>query len=52
MSSHCPHNGALLASGQLEGRVLRCPAHGMRFDSRITTSGIGAVSEETSRSRA
>ncbi len=28
----CPHNGAALASGQLEGSVLRCPAHGLRFD--------------------
>lgn len=30
----CPHNGASLASGQLEGCVLRCPAHGLRFDVR------------------
>jgi len=30
----CPHNGASLASGQLEGCVLRCPAHGLRFDLR------------------
>ncbi|RKE39603.1 3-phenylpropionate/trans-cinnamate dioxygenase ferredoxin subunit [Paraburkholderia sp. BL23I1N1] len=28
----CPHNGASIASGQLEGRLLRCPAHGLRFD--------------------
>lgn len=28
----CPHNGASLASGQLEGHMLRCPAHGLRFD--------------------
>lgn len=28
----CPHNGASLASGQLDGNVLRCPAHGLRFD--------------------
>ena len=28
----CPHNGASLASGQLEGRLLRCPAHGLRFE--------------------
>jgi 3-phenylpropionate/trans-cinnamate dioxygenase ferredoxin component len=32
----CPHNGASLASGQLDGRLLRCPAHGLRFD---VTSG-------------
>ncbi|CAE6733776.1 Naphthalene 1,2-dioxygenase/salicylate 5-hydroxylase systems, ferredoxin component [Paraburkholderia domus] len=31
----CPHNGASLAGGQLEGRLLRCPAHGLRFD--VTT---------------
>jgi 3-phenylpropionate/trans-cinnamate dioxygenase ferredoxin subunit len=32
----CPHNGASLASGQLDGHLLRCPAHGLRFD---VTSG-------------
>lgn len=30
----CPHNGASLASGQLDGHLLRCPAHGLRFDLR------------------
>jgi 3-phenylpropionate/trans-cinnamate dioxygenase ferredoxin component len=30
----CPHNGAALAGGQLEGSLLRCPAHGLRFDLR------------------
>jgi 3-phenylpropionate/trans-cinnamate dioxygenase ferredoxin subunit len=30
----CPHNGASLASGKLDGPVLSCPAHGMRFDVR------------------
>ncbi|CDF84360.1 hypothetical protein PKB_3013 [Pseudomonas knackmussii B13] len=28
----CPHNGASLFSGQLQGRLLQCPAHGLRFD--------------------
>jgi 3-phenylpropionate/trans-cinnamate dioxygenase ferredoxin subunit len=28
----CPHNGASLASGRLDGHVLQCPAHGLRFD--------------------
>lgn len=28
----CPHNGASLFGGHLEGRLLRCPAHGLRFD--------------------
>src|SRR5579864_2742631 len=32
VENSCPHNGASLAGGQLEGRLLRCPAHGLRFD--------------------
>jgi 3-phenylpropionate/trans-cinnamate dioxygenase ferredoxin subunit len=32
IENSCPHNGASLASGQLEGNVLTCPAHGLRFD--------------------
>jgi 3-phenylpropionate/trans-cinnamate dioxygenase ferredoxin subunit len=32
IENSCPHNGASLAGGQMEGRVLRCPAHGLRFD--------------------
>ncbi|WP_241019185.1 Rieske 2Fe-2S domain-containing protein [Paraburkholderia sp. Tr-20389] len=28
----CPHNGASLLTGRLEGSVLRCPAHGLPFD--------------------
>jgi 3-phenylpropionate/trans-cinnamate dioxygenase ferredoxin subunit len=28
----CPHNGASLANGRLDGRILQCPAHGLRFD--------------------
>ncbi|MEM5344012.1 Rieske (2Fe-2S) protein [Paraburkholderia azotifigens] len=28
----CPHNGASLFAGRLEGSVLRCPAHGLAFD--------------------
>ena len=32
IENSCPHNGASLASGKLEGRVLQCPAHGLRFD--------------------
>ena len=30
----CPHAGASLAGGQLEGCVVRCPAHGLPFDVR------------------
>jgi 3-phenylpropionate/trans-cinnamate dioxygenase ferredoxin subunit len=32
IENSCPHNGAALASGQLDGRILRCPGHGLRFD--------------------
>jgi 3-phenylpropionate/trans-cinnamate dioxygenase ferredoxin subunit len=35
IENSCPHNGASLANGQLEGALLRCPAHGLRFD--VTT---------------
>src|SRR5262245_16681903 len=35
IDNSCPHNGASLASGKLEGRILQCPAHGLRFD--VTT---------------
>lgn len=44
----CPHNGASLASGQLEGCVLSCPAHGLRFDLRTgCTPGAGGLSLTT-----
>ena len=32
IDNSCPHNGASLASGRLDGTVLQCPAHGLRFD--------------------
>ncbi|MCB1654167.1 Rieske (2Fe-2S) protein [Pseudomonas paraversuta] len=28
----CPHQGASLCAGRLEGRVIQCCAHGLRFD--------------------
>lgn len=28
----CPHNGGSLGGGKLDGRMVQCPAHGMRFD--------------------
>ena len=43
IENSCPHNGASLASGRLDGRILQCPAHGLRFD--VTTGCMaGAVS--------
>ncbi|WP_321814838.1 MULTISPECIES: Rieske (2Fe-2S) protein [unclassified Paraburkholderia] len=34
IENSCPHNGASLANGALQGSVLSCPAHGLRFDLR------------------
>jgi 3-phenylpropionate/trans-cinnamate dioxygenase ferredoxin subunit len=28
----CPHNGASLVGGKLEGCFVQCPAHGLRFN--------------------
>jgi nitrite reductase/ring-hydroxylating ferredoxin subunit len=30
----CPHQGASLFGGKLEGGAVQCPAHGLRFDLR------------------
>ncbi|APA89145.1 Rieske 2Fe-2S domain-containing protein [Paraburkholderia sprentiae WSM5005] len=44
----CPHNGASLASGKLEGCMLRCPAHGLSFDVRTgCMPGTGGLSVTT-----
>jgi len=32
IENSCPHNGASLAGGRLEGTLLQCPAHGLTFD--------------------
>ncbi|MGH6787110.1 MAG: Rieske (2Fe-2S) protein [Novosphingobium sp.] len=32
IDNSCPHAGGSLFSGKLEGRVVRCPSHGLRFD--------------------
>ncbi|WP_322061428.1 Rieske (2Fe-2S) protein [Paraburkholderia sp. J63] len=32
IENSCPHNGASLANGRLDGTLLTCPAHGLRFD--------------------
>ncbi len=37
--SACPHRGAQLAQGKLEGRTLSCPWHGWRFDV-VTGQGL------------
>ena len=40
IDNSCPHNGGSLASGQLDGSVLRCPAHSLHFD--LTTARLHA----------
>jgi 3-phenylpropionate/trans-cinnamate dioxygenase ferredoxin subunit len=48
IDNSCPHNGASLASGQLEGCMLRCPAHGLRFDVRTgCMPGAGGLNLKT-----
>jgi len=32
VSNRCPHMGAKLAEGTLEGRIVTCPRHGSQFD--------------------
>lgn len=32
LNDSCPHAGASLFGGKLDGRYLQCPAHGLRFD--------------------
>jgi len=42
--ARCPHLGAQLTRGQLEGEVIVCPAHGSRFDVR-TGKCVGWLGE-------
>lgn len=32
VDDRCPHAGASLFTGRLDGRWLQCPAHGLKFD--------------------
>jgi 3-phenylpropionate/trans-cinnamate dioxygenase ferredoxin component len=52
IADSCPHNGASLATGLLEGTTIKCRAHGMRFD--ITTGcprAAGGFALRTYRTR-
>jgi nitrite reductase/ring-hydroxylating ferredoxin subunit len=42
LDDRCPHFGASLADGQIEGELLVCPWHGREFDLR---TGSCAISE-------
>jgi nitrite reductase/ring-hydroxylating ferredoxin subunit len=35
LENSCPHQGAALSGGELCGHLVKCPAHGLRFD--VTT---------------
>ena len=43
IDNSCPHQGASLAGGKLDGTQLQCPAHGLRFDlaTGCTPGGAG-----------
>lgn len=32
IADSCPHQGASLCGGKLQGRMIQCGAHGLRFD--------------------
>lgn len=32
IADSCPHQAASLCAGQLQGRLIQCRAHGLRFD--------------------
>jgi 3-phenylpropionate/trans-cinnamate dioxygenase ferredoxin subunit len=40
IENFCPHNGASLASGGIDGTVSRCPAHGLKFDLAKPDDGV------------
>jgi NAD(P)H-dependent nitrite reductase small subunit len=41
----CPHMGSALSGGCLSGRIVACPAHGLRFD--VTTGALISCPELT-----
>ena len=43
----CPHAGASLGTGKLNGKIVTCRAHGLRYDittGQVTTGGFGVAS--------
>jgi len=46
LGDSCPHAGASLGSGKLNGRIVTCRAHGLRYDvttGQVTTGGFGVA---------
>jgi nitrite reductase/ring-hydroxylating ferredoxin subunit len=46
VADECPHAGATLSHGPLEGSVLTCPRHGSQFDVRTGARLRGPADEE------
>ncbi|MGT2428860.1 Rieske (2Fe-2S) protein [Cupriavidus basilensis] len=47
LEDSCPHQGASLSAGRLQGHVVNCPAHGLKFN---VTTGC-AVASPTLRNK-
>lgn len=43
----CPHSGASLFAGKLQGTMLQCPAHGLRFDLKKGCPGAKGLEVRT-----
>ncbi len=43
ISDHCPHAGGSLGLGKLDGKIVTCPVHGMKFD--VTTGCFAGTSD-------
>jgi nitrite reductase/ring-hydroxylating ferredoxin subunit len=39
----CPHAGGALGMGKLDGKIVTCPVHGMKFD--VTTGCFSGTSD-------
>jgi nitrite reductase/ring-hydroxylating ferredoxin subunit len=47
MADACVHAGASLGVGKLNGKIVTCPAHGLKYDvttGQVTTGGLGVAS--------
>lgn len=43
IADSCPHQGASLANGKLQGYLVSCPAHGLKFDVRTGCSTVSGA---------
>ncbi len=47
LDAHCPHMGAHLCDGKVEGNSIRCPFHMWKFDANGVCENIPALKETT-----